>query len=179
MRILGVDPGLANTGYGVIDHDGSSSRLVACGTIVTSKDDPVAMRLRAIHDGLAAVIAEHAPAEAAMEQLFFCTNVKTAIAVAQARGVAILANSVAGLPLSEYTPLEVKLAVAGSGKADKGQVARMVQAILGGGITLADSHSADAIAVAICHAHSMKFRQLTGLPEGVLTLRRRRSSRRR
>ena len=160
MRILGIDPGLANTGYGVIDHMGQSSRLLTCGCIETASDTPLPQRLAAIHDGLAAVIEEWHPEVASLEQLFFCTNVKTAISVAQGRGVAILATAHARLALAEYTPLQIKQGVVGYGKATKAQVEKMVRAILGIHDRLPTSHAADALAVALCHAHSRRYATL-------------------
>lgn len=182
MRILGIDPGLASTGWGVIDHDGSRSVAVASGTVVTAAGQPTARRLKTIHDGIAAVVARHRPAHAAVERLFFCTNVSTAMAVAEARGVAILATANAELEVFEYTPLQVKQAVTGSGKAAKAQVDHMVRALLGLG-RLADApkapakgegdgdggtgaddpfprtdHASDALAIALCHAHGHGFR---------------------
>lgn len=160
MRIMGIDPGLANTGYGVIEFTGSQSRLVIAGDIVTGSREPLAQRLRTIHDGLAQIIATWRPEVVALESLFFCTNVRTAIAVAQARGVAVLATAVSGVSLAEYSPLEIKLAVAGYGKATKEQVQKMVRALLGMADAPKTSHSADALAVALCHAHSQRFARL-------------------
>jgi crossover junction endodeoxyribonuclease RuvC len=157
MRIIGIDPGLASTGYGVIDHDGCQSRLVTAGCIETVGTAPLARRLRTIHDDLAEVIRRTAPDCAAMEQLFFCTNIRTAISVAQGRGVAILATAAAELPLHEYTPLQIKQAVAGYGKATKQQVEHMVRAMLRLDTELDTSHAADALAAALCHAHASKF----------------------
>ncbi|MCX7717678.1 MAG: crossover junction endodeoxyribonuclease RuvC [Candidatus Sumerlaeaceae bacterium] len=157
MRIIGIDPGLASTGYGVIDHDGQRSRLVTAGCIETIPTAPLAGRLRTIHDDLVAVIRETAPDCAAMEQLFFCTNVRTAISVAQGRGVAILATAASEIPLHEYTPLQIKQAVAGFGRATKQQVELMVRAMLRLGTKLDTTHAADALAVALCHAHASKF----------------------
>lgn len=159
---MGIDPGLAYTGYGVIEIKGNESRLLCSGTIVTEATLPLAIRLRRIHDELAGVLREWKPDAVAVESLFFCTNVKTAIAVAQARGVALLATATIGVELHEYSPLEVKLAVAGSGKAGKEQVQRMVKAILGLNELPKTSHCADALAVALCHAHSYRYRQMIG-----------------
>ena len=160
MRILGIDPGLANTGYGIIDHDGQRSQFLAAGCIVTAADEAVSQRLRKIHDGLVAVIEEWKPEVACVEDLFFCTNVRTAISVAQGRGVAILATAHASLPVAEYTPLQIKQAVAGYGKATKEQVEKMVRAVLRLEQLPATNHAADALAVALCHAHSHKFQSL-------------------
>jgi len=160
MRIMGIDPGLANTGYGIIDSVGQKSRLVTAGDVVTRAEDPLPKRLQTIHDRLAAVIREWSPEVVAVETLFFCTNVRTAIAVAQARGVALLATAGSGIPVAEYSPLEIKLAIAGSGKATKEQMQKMVRAILALAELPKTSHTADALAVALCHAHSQHFRNL-------------------
>jgi len=158
MRILGIDPGLTNTGYGVIDHESNQSRLVTHGCILTKSAENTAQRLKAIYDGITAVIHETKPDAVAIEKLFFSINVKSAMAVGEGRGVAILATATANLPLAEYTPQEIKQAVSGSGKAGKDQVLRMVGVILALKEAPATSHAADALAVAICHAHSSHFR---------------------
>ncbi|MEI7634870.1 MAG: crossover junction endodeoxyribonuclease RuvC [bacterium] len=160
MRILGIDPGLASTGYGVIDTDGHSSRLLECGCVSTRPGEPLAERLERIHDELAAVIEKWRPETVSLEQLFFCANVRTAVSVAQGRGVAILATAKARIPLAEYTPLQIKQALVGYGHASKPQVEKMVRAILGIRENLATTHAADALAAAICHAHSLKFARL-------------------
>ncbi len=165
MRILGIDPGLANTGYGIIDHDRQSSRLVISGCVVTPAGAAMPTRLQRIHDDLARIIEEWKPDTAAIEQLYFSKNVTTAITVAQGRGVAILAMAKSNLPMFEYTPLQIKQAVTGSGKADKAQVTRMVRALLGPGAegdkSPATNHAADALAVALCHAHCHRFHEMT------------------
>jgi len=160
MRIMGIDPGLAHTGFGIIDFLGSESRLLTSGDITTTPDEALAQRLRRIHDELAALIREWQPEAVAVESLFFCTNVRTAIAVAQARGVALLATAASGVAVHEYTPLEIKLAVAGYGKATKEQIKKMVRAILGIRELPRTSHAADALAVALCHAHSQRFQRI-------------------
>lgn len=128
------------------------------GEIVTRADESLAQRLQAIHHQLRETIDLWKPEAVAVESLFFCTNVRTAIAVAQARGVALLATATANVPLFEYSPLEIKLAVAGSGKARKEQMQKMVRAILGLDHDPRTSHAADALAVALCHAHSQRFK---------------------
>jgi crossover junction endodeoxyribonuclease RuvC len=158
MRILGIDPGLSNTGYGIIDHEANQSRLVAQGCIITKSSEATALRLKAIYDGLTNVIAETRPDAVALEKLFFSVNVRSAMAVGEGRGVAILATATANLPMAEYTPQEIKQAVSGSGKAGKDQVLRMVSVILALKESPATSHAADALAVAICHAHSSHFK---------------------
>lgn len=157
MRILGIDPGLANTGYGVIDHERNQSCLVAQGCILTTPTQDTAARLKAIYDGLSQVIAETRPDAVALEKLFFSINVKSAMAVGEGRGVAILATASAELPLAEYTPQQIKQAVSGSGAAGKEQVLRMVSVLLGLHDAPATTHAADALAVALCHAHSSHF----------------------
>ena len=170
MRIMGIDPGLANIGYGVIEHSGQQSKMLVNGAIKTEAGTPLAQRLKQIHDELLAVIEEWKPEVVCVEELFFCTNVKTAISVAQGRGVCILSSATANIPLAEYSPLEIKLAVVGYGKASKAQVLKMVKAILGLQEIPATDHAADALAVALCHAHSQKF---TSLVNKALLKRRR------
>lgn len=160
MRILGIDPGLANTGFGVIEHSGQSSRFLTCGCISTPSGDALAQRLSRIHDGLAAVIDEWKPDAACIEHLFFSANVRTAISVAQGRGVCILATAKASIPIFEYTPLQIKQAIVGYGRASKAQVQKMVKALLALQHLPATDHAADALAVALCHAHQRHFTQL-------------------
>lgn len=157
MRILGIDPGLANTGYGVIEHREQRSMLLTSGCIVTSTDMPLPQRLKLIHDELIIVIEKHKPEIACLEKLFFSVNVKSAMAVGEGRGVAILATAIRDIPLAQYTPQQIKQAVTGSGKAGKQQVERMVKVLLNLEKLPETSHAADAIAVALCHAHSMRF----------------------
>jgi crossover junction endodeoxyribonuclease RuvC len=151
--VLGIDPGLANTGYGVIRS--TAGRLVALdgGVIETGAGLPMEQRLADIHAAIDALLAEHEPVGMALEQLYFGQNVKTAFAVGQARGVSMLAAGQRGVPCESYTPQQVKGAVCGNGRADKVQVARMVQALLGLEAPPAPDHAADALAVAICHAN--------------------------
>lgn len=152
MRVLGIDPGLANTGWGVIERRGSRMRCVAYGCIVTSTARSTAERLSEIHAGIEAVIDRYAPVAAAVEHVYFSNNAKTAFATGQARGVALLAA--AEMPVGEYGPGEIKLAVVGSGDADKRQVQYMVRAILGLPADPQPDHAADALAAAICHVNS-------------------------
>lgn len=159
MRIFGIDPGLASTGYGVIEHTSQQSRLVAMGEILTGPRDDLAQRLKAIHDALARAIGETRPEVVCIEQLFHAKSVPSVIAMAQGRGVAILATAQAQLPLVEYTPTEIKQAVAGSGKAAKPQIQRMVKVLLGLNEEPKSTHAADALAVALCHAHVSAFRR--------------------
>ena len=158
MRILGIDPGLADVGWGIVESDGAGRppRHVAHGVIKTRAGEPMARRLDIIYRELQRVIDEHRPEEVSIEQLFFATNVKTAIVVAQGRGVAILATAGARLPLAEYTPLQIKLALVGYGNAAKQQVQMMVKAVLGLKEMPKPDHAADALAAALCHLHSMR-----------------------
>lgn len=151
MIVLGIDPGLANTGYGVVE--GTAGRLVALdgGVIETRAGTPQERRLADIHAAVDALLAEHEPQGMALEELYFGQNVKTAFAVGQARGVVMLAAGCRGVPCASYTPQKVKGAVCGNGRADKDQVARMVQALLGLQAPPTPDHAADALAVAICH----------------------------
>lgn len=151
MIVLGIDPGLKNTGWGVIEQQGSRLRCLAYGCIVTDPARTDAARLSEIHDGLCGVIERFAPQEAAIEDIFFSSNAKTAFATGQARGVAVLAA--ASLALGEYGPGEIKLAVVGTGDADKRQVQYMVRAILGLPRDPEPHHAADALAAAICHVN--------------------------
>ncbi|MDE1886757.1 MAG: crossover junction endodeoxyribonuclease RuvC [Gammaproteobacteria bacterium] len=159
MRILGIDPGSLFTGYGVVDYDGQRLGHVASGCIHVAGSD-FGVRLRGIFQGVEAVLAEFRPEELAVEKAFVHKNADSALKLGQARAAAICATLELDLPLSEYTPREVKLALTGKGGADKQQVQHMVKILLGlQGRMQADS--ADALAVAICHAHSRRLlRQL-------------------
>lgn len=162
MRILGLDPGTAITGYGVIDllPDGEV-RVVTYGVVRTPARQPLPERLRQLYNALQALLALHRPAQAAVEKLFFQRNVTTAMAVGQARGVALLALALAEVPVAEYAPNEVKEAVTGYGSADKQQVQRMVQALLGLEERPRPDDAADALAVALCHAQHARFAALS------------------
>jgi crossover junction endodeoxyribonuclease RuvC len=151
--VLGIDPGLANTGYGVVAR--RDGRLVALdgGVIRTSADVSPERRLADIHGSIAGLIDEHEPDAMALEELYFGQNARSAFAVGQARGAVMLAAGQRGVPCSGYTPQQVKGAVCGSGRAEKGQVARMVQALLGLAEEPRPDHAADALAVAVCHAN--------------------------
>ena len=162
MLVLGIDPGTATTGYGLVRETETSPALVAYGTIQTPAGAPMPDRLRTIYQELKELIALHGPDTAAVEKLFFQRNVSTAMSVGQARGVALLALAEAGVSVGEYTPRDVKLAVAGYGGADKPQVQQMVRAILNLSEVPKPDDAADALAVAICHLHSMKMKALTG-----------------
>ena len=161
MVILGIDPGTATTGYGLIteDEDGAA-RLIRCGVILTAAGTPMPERLLTIHREVTELIRAHAPDAVAMEALFFGRNVTTALTVGQARGVVLLAAAQAGLPIFEYKPAEVKQALSGYGGADKRQMQEMVRIMLGLDEIPRPDDAADAAAVAICHLHSQRLRRL-------------------
>jgi len=158
MVVLGIDPGTANTGFGVVAR--RSGRLVALdgGVIETAAGGELAVRLGTIHARVGELLDAYGPDAVALEDLFFGANARSAFAVGQARGVVMLAAGQRGLPCCAYTPQQVKGAVCGSGRADKGQVQRMVQALLGLDALPRPDHAADALAVAICHANGAPLR---------------------
>lgn len=153
MIILGIDPGLANTGWGVIESIGPRHRCLAYGCITTSAEEPVPERLSRVHREIRDVIGRYRPHACAVENVYFSTNAKSAFATGQARGVALLALADAGLELGEYSPVQIKASVVGTGGADKAQVGYMVRVLLGLDHVPAPDHAADALAAAICHAH--------------------------
>ena len=158
MLVLGVDPGTAITGYGLVQQvSGRQVKLVDYGVIRTPSDKPMADRLKQLYHDLSDVIAGSQPDEAAVEELFFSRNVTTALTVGQARGVAMLAAAEAGLSVHEYKPAEIKQAVVGYGSASKEQVQEMVRVLLGISEVPRPDDAADAVAVAICHIHSAPF----------------------
>ena len=152
MIVIGIDPGMANTGFGVVRTAGERIVALDGGVIDTEADQPVEKRLAKLHSAIGELIRWHEPKAMALEDLFFNRNVASALSVGQARGVAILAAAEQGLPCFDYTPQAVKKAVCGSGSADKGQIQRMVASLLGLPEPPAPDHAADAFAVAICHA---------------------------
>lgn len=152
VRIIGIDPGLQRTGWGVIDSVGNRLSFVACGTITSTATDELAGRLVELHDGLVAVVAAHAPDEAAVEHTFVNTNPTSTLKLGQARGVALLVPARAGLSVAEYAPNAVKKAIVGAGHADKDQVQHMVKILLPKAVWKG-ADAADALAIAICHAH--------------------------
>ncbi|TKJ28711.1 MAG: crossover junction endodeoxyribonuclease RuvC [Chloroflexi bacterium B3_Chlor] len=160
MLVLGIDPGTAITGWGVVGKDADDLHLVDFGTIDTSKNSPLPQRLQTIHLQLGELISQHRPDAVAVEKLFFSKNVRTAMSVGQARGVALLAVAEGGLPLYEYTPLEVKQSVVGYGRATKDQVQQLVKLLLGLDFVPQPDDAADAIAVAICHIHSARLQAI-------------------
>jgi len=154
MRILGIDPGYAIVGFGIIETDGVRHQLVRCGAITTPAGVPIAKRLLQIASDMAELIRIFKPEQMAIEELFFSQNVTTGIAVAQARGVLLMTAERAGLPIAEYTPSQVKQAVVGYGRAEKKQVMELTKTLLGLQTTPKPDDAADALAIAICHARS-------------------------
>jgi crossover junction endodeoxyribonuclease RuvC len=169
MRLLGIDPGLRHTGWGIIDVDGNRLIHVANGVIDPPAAAAMAERLKFIFDGLKAVLAGHEPSEAAVEETFVNKNPDTTLKLGLARGAALLAPAIAGLAVHEYATRLVKKSVVGTGRADKGQVGMMVAMLLPGA-AIAGEDAADALAVAICHAHHaatrsrVDGRQVEGIP---------------
>jgi crossover junction endodeoxyribonuclease RuvC len=166
VRIIGIDPGLQRTGWGVVDCAGNRLSFVACGTITSTAGEDLARRLVQLHDGLAAVIAEHRPDEAAIEETFVNSNPTSTLKLGQARGIALLVPARAGLPVAEYAPNAIKKAIVGAGHADKTQIQHMI------GILLPRANwtgpdAADALAIAVCHAHhraTAAARRILGSP---------------
>jgi len=156
MRILGIDPGTATTGFGVIDVAGPSIKFVQAGVITTPSTEEMPRRLSTIYRELLELITEFRPEQVAVELLYFATNVTTAMTVGQARGVILLAAAEAGLPIHEYTPLQVKQGVTGYGQAKKPQVQEMVKTLLGLKSIPKPDDAADALAIAITHAHHLR-----------------------
>lgn len=152
MRLLGLDPGLRRTGWGVIEAEGNRLSHVANGTVVVNSDLPMSERLKQLYEGIAAMIADHGPEEAAVEETFVNRNPRSALSLGFARGVALLAPARAGIAVSEYSANRVKKTVVGAGHADKRQIAMMVRTLLPGSAPNGGD-AADALAVAICHAH--------------------------
>jgi len=156
MRILGIDPGARITGYGLIAIERNQPRAVNWGTFGAGKAASLTGRLQIICGALSEFLIQHAPDVCAVESLFFARNARTALALGQARGALLLAVARAGVPVAEYSPLEVKQAVVGYGRAEKEQVRRMVIRLLAiHGETLPGTDAADALAVALCHAHTL------------------------
>lgn len=151
--ILGIDPGLNNTGWGIVLSSGSRLNFIAGGTIKTKPKEAMAQRLNTIHQGLAQVIEQYGPTEVAVEEVYVNDNARTSLKLGQARGIAILAAGLNALPCAEYTPSQVKKAVVGTGRAVKNQMGYMVKMLLPTA-DLTSEDMADACAVAICHAHS-------------------------
>ena len=154
MTILGIDPGYATVGFGLVEGDRSRQRFIQCGAIRTPAGDPLAARLKQIYDDTCLLIQQFKPEAMAVEKLFFNKNEKTAIDVSHGRGVLLLAGETMGLPVFEYTPLQVKQAVTGYGRAEKEQVMEMVKRLLALKQIPKPDDAADALAVALCHLRS-------------------------
>lgn len=161
MFVLGLDPGLSVTGYGVVHATGSRVTAITAGTIRTEPGHAVADRLLELYDDVTELLAEHGPAEVAIEEVFVNRNLQTATSVGRASGVLLLASARAGIPVFEYTPSAVKLAVTGHGTAGKDQVEAMVSRRLGVASGAAAADAYDALAVALCHMQSSGIRRLT------------------
>ena len=160
--MLGVDPGTAITGYGVVEQVKGDLKSLAFGVIRTPADQPLPNRLQSIYRAVSTLAQQWEPEAAAVEELFFSKNVRTAMSVGQARGVALLALADAGLVIGEYDPMEIKQAVTGYGGAGKQQVQEMVRALLGMDEVPRPDDAADGLAVAICHLHAMRLRSMLG-----------------
>jgi crossover junction endodeoxyribonuclease RuvC len=154
VKIFGIDPGSERTGYGCVDTDGRRHRLVVFGSIAAPAHTSFPERLLVIHAGLAALLADHRPDCVAIENIFHARNVRSALKLGHARGVALLAASQAGMRVAEYSPAEIKRAIVGFGRAEKHQVGQMIKLLLGLDAIPAPHDAADALAVAICHVHS-------------------------
>lgn len=159
MRILGIDPGYAILGWGVIDMKGNHFKVVDYGAVTTDSKMEMPDRLKVLYNSLMDIITEYEPDVASIEELFFNTNAKTAILVGQARGVAVLACANAGLEIEEYTPLQIKQGLVGYGRAEKKQVQLMVKTILNLNEVPKPDDTADALAAAVCHGHSAGSRK--------------------
>lgn len=160
MVVLGIDPGTATTGYGLVREEGDVLQAVAFGVIHTEPNEALAQRLASLYAQLSDLVLTYKPDAAAVEELFFSRNVRTAMAVGQARGVALLTLAHARIPVDEYTPREVKQAVAGYGNAAKDQVQEMVRLLLNLPSVPYPDDAADALAIAICHLHAMRMKAL-------------------
>ena len=157
MRIIGIDPGYAILGYGVVDFTANKFSLVTYGAITTDSNMEMPERLKIIYSGLMEIIMEHEPEVASIEELFFNNNAKTAMKVGEARGAAILACINSGLPIYEYTPLQIKQALAGYGRAGKEQIQQIVKSILNLKEIPKPDDAADGVAAAICHGNSAGY----------------------
>ena len=170
MRILGIAPGIATVGFGVLDSVGGQHRLVQCGVITTPAHTPLSARLEQIYGDMRQLIELFKPEAVSVEELFFNTNITTGIAVAQGRGVILLACQQAGLKIYEYTPLQVKQAVVGYGRAEKAQVMDMVKRICALPAPPKPDDAADAVALALCHARSVTSLLYRGENESCSTI---------
>lgn len=158
-RILGIDPGLRKTGWGVIDVEGTRVSFVACGSVEPDTGLELAARLAALHEGLRTIVADHAPDEAAIEETFVNADARSALKLGAARGVAMLVPAQAGLSVAEYAPNHVKKTVVGAGHAEKQQIRLMIKVLLPKAVVKTDD-AADALAVALCHAQNRNVKRL-------------------
>jgi crossover junction endodeoxyribonuclease RuvC len=165
IRIIGIDPGLRRTGWGVIDTDGMRLGFVACGSVMSDDGESLGLRLRQIFDGLSAVLARLEPEEAAIEQTFVNRDASATLKLGQARGIAMLVPALSGLVIAEYAPNAVKKTVIGAGHGDKGQIRAMVKCLLPRA-AFDSTDEADALAIAITHAHARSWRRLEALALG-------------
>jgi crossover junction endodeoxyribonuclease RuvC len=162
VKVIGIDPGTANCGYGIVHESGGRLKAIDHGWWSTPAGERPELRLRTIYDGVAGLIAEHAPDAVALEESYVGADARTALSVGQARGVVLVAAVLAGVDCAEYAPARVKQAVCGYGRAEKAQVQRMVKAILGLQTLPTPNHAADALAVAICHALAPPLLRMAG-----------------
>ncbi len=160
MRILGIDPGIAIVGFGVVDKNGNRYSTVEYGAITTPAHTPLENRLKTIYDEMTLLFANFRPDAMSVEELFFNSNAKTAIAVGQARGVIILSAVENGVPIYEYTPLQVKQALTGYGRASKMQIQQMMRTMLGLSEIPKPDDVADALAIAVCHGNSVRYNDI-------------------
>ena len=167
MRIFGIDPGSERTGYGCIESSGGRHRLVTCGSLSAPARSTFPERLLLIHSGLQALLQRHRPACVAIENIFFAKNVRSALKLGHARGVALLAASQASIPVVEYSPAEIKRSVVGYGRAEKQQVQGMMKLLLGLDKVPSPHDAADALAVAVCHLHSIPAARIRDQGPGI------------
>jgi crossover junction endodeoxyribonuclease RuvC len=162
VKVVGIDPGTAACGYGIVHESGGRLRAVVYGCWSTSAREAPELRLKTIYDGVAALVAEHAPDAVALEESYVGADARIALSVGQARGAVLVAAANAGVACTEYAPARVKQSICGYGRAEKAQVQRMVKAILGLPAAPTPNHAADALAVAICHALSPPLLRIAG-----------------
>jgi crossover junction endodeoxyribonuclease RuvC len=162
VKVIGIDPGTANCGYGIVHESGGRLRAIGHGSWSTPAGERLELRLKTIFDGVAGLIAEHEPDAVALEESYVGADARIALSVGQARGVVLVAAVLAGVDCTEYAPARVKQAVCGYGRAEKAQVQRMVKTILGLQALPTPNHAADALAVAICHALAPPLLRMVG-----------------
>jgi crossover junction endodeoxyribonuclease RuvC len=162
VKVIGIDPGTANCGYGIVQQNGDRLRAIGHGSWSTPAGERLELRLKTIFEGVAALIVEHEPDAVALEESYVGADARIALSVGQARGAVLVASALAGVECTEYAPARVKQAVCGYGRAEKAQVQRMVKAILGLKELPTPNHAADALAVAICHALAPPLLKMVG-----------------